>query len=223
MHFQCAVVDPTPKLIKELLRTNCSALSHRIHSPSGCPKPQCLRKGAVFIPPFATLQLVLHPQGLSSGWHQFQLLQLCLGPASLHGGREHPHPLALGNPHPRRAPGDACEHRTLKCSESAALPRGSGIRHDPRAARLCSTHARTHQQTLPRLLPPAGLPKQHVCSRPVSRAKPRVRVRLISHADLLCQGSDPVLVRKQTHSTFWAQLLFPTLWESRCFGSGEQA
>lgn len=33
----------------------------------------------------------------------------------------------------------------------------------------------------------------------MSRAKPRVRVRLISHADLLCQGSDPVLVRKQTH------------------------
>lgn len=44
----------------------------------------------------------------------------------------------------------------------------------------------------------ALLPKQHMCSRLVSRAKQRVRVRLISHADLLCQGSDPVLVRKQT-------------------------
>lgn len=96
----------------------------------------------------------------------------------------------------------------LKCSGFAALAHGFGIRQAApsgpagRAAALLpgwAPLAGTHPQTLPRLLPPAGLPKQHVRSRLVSRAKPRLRVRLISHADLLCQGSDPVLVRKQTH------------------------
>lgn len=52
------------------------------------------------------------------------------------------------------------------------------------------------EEVLPMLLVSPDSPKQHVRSRPVSRAKQRVSVRFISHADLLCQGSDPVLVRK---------------------------
>lgn len=78
------------------------------------------------------------------------------------------------------------------------------------------------EEVLPMLFPSTDLPKQHVRSRLVSRAKQRVRVRFISHADLLCQGSDPVLVRKQT-AWSWAQLLSPTLRESQHFGQGEQA
>lgn len=54
------------------------------------------------------------------------------------------------------------------------------------------------EEALPTLFLSTDLPKQHARSRLVSRAKQRVRVRFISHADLPCQGSDPVLVRKQT-------------------------
>lgn len=162
---------------------------------------------------------------------QFQLPQLCLGPVSLCGGKEHPQDLALGNPYSHRSPGDACERRSPEmlwlCSpapwlwdQTQAAPSGPA----GRAAALLpgwAPLAGTHPQTLPRLLPPAGLPKQHVHSRLVSRAKPRVRVRLISHADLLCQGWDPVLVRKQTHCDILGSVALshplgkPMLWIGR--------
>lgn len=136
-----------------------------------------------------------------------------------------------GQPLPPPSPGDACELRGPEMLWFAALP-GFGIRHSQppwplwwksccSPARLCSTLTGTHPHTLPRLLPPAGLPKQHVRSRLVSRAKPRVRVRLVSHADLLCQGSDPVLVRKQTHCNILGSVALshplgkPMLWIGR--------
>lgn len=121
---------------------------------------------------------------------------------SLHGGREHPQDPALGNPYPRRALVMLVSTAALKCSASAALPRGLGsdtARGPLLRCQAALTATGTRQHALPGLLPPAGLPKQHVRSRPVSRAKPRLRVRLVSHTHLLCQGSDPVLVRKQTH------------------------
>lgn len=74
------------------------------------------------------------------------------------------------------------------------------------------------EEALPTLFLSTDLPKQHVHSRLVSRAKPRVRVRFVSHADLLCQGSDPVLVRKQTHCLVLGSVALshplgkPTLW-----------
>lgn len=66
----------------------------------------------------------------------------------------------------------------------------------PRSTQPADSHA--WEEACQRSFLSALLPKQHMCSRLVSRAKQRVRVRFISHADLLCQGSDPVLVRKQT-------------------------
>lgn len=63
-------------------------------------------------PCFAMLQLVLSVQCLCGGSHRFQLPQLCLGPVSLRGGKEHPQNLALGNRYPHRTPGGTCEWRS---------------------------------------------------------------------------------------------------------------
>lgn len=201
------------------------------HSPSGSPRPRCLRKEPCHPPLLPCCSLSCLPSACPVACTSSRYHSSAWAPCpSTEGGNTHK-TLHWATP----IPSDACEQGSPEmlrvCSAATWLwaQAQPGLMARPKsccsAARLCSTatlHTRRHSpRTLPRLLPPAALPKQHVRSRLVSRAKPRVRVRLVSHADLLCQGSDPVLVRKQTHCNILGSVALshplgkPMLWIGR--------